>query len=105
MTDGQVASFNLQSEICNLQLDRGPSSMMELKVILDFACCACHEGVSVTVKCEGKGLALGSRTVASVSVPCPGCGTIHRLDFDTSGTLRAVRPEPGPRPLLEPSLN
>jgi hypothetical protein len=80
--------------------------MMELQVILDFACCTCEESVSVTVKCEGKGLALTGRTVASVNVPCPGCGTIHRLDFEPNGTIRAVRPyTTAPRPLLEPSMN
>ena len=30
--------------------------MVEVKVTLDFACCACDHSVSVTVKCTGKGL-------------------------------------------------
>ena len=79
--------------------------MMELQVILDFACCACNECVSVTVRCEGKGLALSSRCVATVNVPCPSCGTIHRLDFEPNGTVRAVNPYTNPRALLEPSIN
>ena len=79
--------------------------MMELQVILDFACCACNECVSVTVKCEGSGLALSGRSVARVHVPCPSCGTNHRLDFEPNGTIRAVTPYTTPRPMLEPSIN
>jgi 23S rRNA-/tRNA-specific pseudouridylate synthase len=79
--------------------------MMEQQLVLDFACSCCHEPVSVTVRCEGKGLALGSRVQASVHVPCPGCGTVHRLDFEPSGTLLAVRPSTAARGLAEPSLN
>jgi hypothetical protein len=79
--------------------------MMELEVILDFACCACREPVSVTVKCEGKGLVQSSRTVAAVNVPCPTCGTVNKLCFEPNGTIRGVSLCPGPRPLPEPSLN
>ncbi len=79
--------------------------MMELKVILDFACCRCNESVSVTVKCSGKGLAGGSRTVAAVTVPCPTCSQINQLYFEPSGTVRAVAPYKNPRLRLEPSLN
>lgn len=79
--------------------------MMELQVILDFACHTCGESVSVTVKCEGKGLTPAARTVARVHVPCPGCGAVHCLEFEPNGTLRNVRPAAALRPLLEPSLN
>jgi len=79
--------------------------MMELQVVLDFACHACSQAVSVTVRCEGKGLAQAVLTVARVSVPCPGCGTMHSLDFEPCGILRAVRPCWASRPLLEPSIN
>jgi hypothetical protein len=79
--------------------------MMEMKVVLEFACASCSQSVSVTVKCQGKGLATAGRTVASVNVPCPGCGTMHRLDFEPNGIVRAVNPFNSPRPLLEPSVN
>jgi hypothetical protein len=79
--------------------------MLELKVTLDFSCCACDHAVSVTVKCSGKGLSSGLRTVAAVNVPCPTCGMINQLYFEPSGTVRAVAPYAGPRPRLEPSIN
>ena len=79
--------------------------MMELEVILDFACCACGEPTSVTVKCSGKGLALGGRTVASVNVPCPTCSSINQLYFEPSGTIHAVAPYASPRQVPEPSVN
>ncbi len=78
---------------------------MELKVTLDFACCACEHSVSVTVKCEGKGLAAGARTVAAVNVPCPTCGSVNQLHFEPNGTLHAVTPYPAVRQLPQPSLN
>jgi hypothetical protein len=79
--------------------------MMELQVILDFSCCACGDPVSVTVKCEGTGLALAGRSVARVQVPCPGCGTVLCVDFQPNGTVRGVHSHRGPRPVLEPSIN
>jgi hypothetical protein len=79
--------------------------MMELKVTLDFDCCCCDQPVNVTVKCAGKGLSKGVRTVAAVHVPCPDCGSVNQLYFEPSGTVRAVAPVKGPRHLLEPSLN
>jgi phage FluMu protein Com len=79
--------------------------MVELKVILDFACCTCSHAVSVTVKCAGKGLAAGARTVAAVNVPCPTCGTVNQLYFEPSGTVRGVAPYQAPRRPLEPSVN
>jgi hypothetical protein len=79
--------------------------MMELQVSLDFACCACGENVGVTVQCSGQGLVPGARVLASVCVPCPGCGAVNRLEFEPSGTLHAVRPHYTQRPYLEPSIN
>jgi len=78
--------------------------MTELHVILDFACCQCARPVGVTVKCAGKGLVAGARTVASVNVPCPNCGAVNQLYFEPSGTVRAVKPAASPRS-LEPSVN
>jgi len=79
--------------------------MMELKVILDFACCGCQEPVSVTVKCAGKGLACAGRSVVTVPVPCPACHTVNQLYFEPNGTVRAVTPVARPRPVPEPSIN
>ncbi len=79
--------------------------MMELEVILDFVCGACAGAVSVTVKCAGKGLSAAHRTVATVGVPCPGCGTVNQLYFEPNGTVRDVVPRPARAPRLEPSVN
>ena len=54
--------------------------MQALEVVLDFRCCICGHDMGVTLKCEGKGLASGLDTVASVKVPCPTCGD-HQLDL------------------------
>jgi hypothetical protein len=80
-------------------------TMMELKVTLDFDCYYCGHPVGVTLVCEGKGLAAGLRTVASVNVPCPTCGDINRLFFEPSGRVRSVQPYTCPRPLPESCLN
>ena len=79
--------------------------MMELKVTLDFRCCACDQNVSVIVQCAGKGLAAGTRAVAAVNVPCPTCGCVNKLYFEPSGIVRAVVPYDSRRPVLEPSVN
>jgi len=79
--------------------------MMEVKVSLDFACCACQYPVTVTLKCEGKGLAAGLRKVAAVNIACPTCGSVNRLYFEPSGRLHAVKPYAAPRAVPEPSVN
>jgi len=79
--------------------------MMELNVSLSFECCSCDHEIGVTLKCEGKGLAAGLRTVAAVNIPCPMCGAVNQLCFEPSGRVRAVWPVKGPRHLPEPSVN
>jgi hypothetical protein len=79
--------------------------MMELKVNLDFACCSCKLPVGVTVKCEGKDLWAGSRTVAAVNVPCPHCSKLNQLYFEPNGTVRAVAPCRSRPHEVEPSIN
>ena len=80
--------------------------MMELEVILEYACCSCGHDTGVTVKCAGKGLAPGSNGLARVNVPCPTCGNINRLYFEPrSGCLRQVAPFWDTCPVPEPSLN
>jgi hypothetical protein len=79
--------------------------MMELNVSLEFACCHCSNYVGVTLKCEGKGLAAGLRTVAAVHVPCPSCNRVNQLLFEPSGRVRDVLPAAAPRQMPEPSLN
>jgi phage FluMu protein Com len=57
------------------------------------------------VKCSGKGLVAGARTVAAVNVPCPSCSSVNQLYFEPSGTIHAVAPFRGPRSVPEPSVN
>jgi hypothetical protein len=79
---------------------------MEVRVILDFACCHCAGPVSVTVQYSGAAAGTdATRLVACVSIPCPGCKRINQLYFDPSGTVHAVEPYRPPRPMPEPSLN
>jgi hypothetical protein len=77
--------------------------MMELKVTLGFSCYGCEECVTVTVQCRGE--KLKSQPMPAVKVPCPCCGTINQLSFDTNGKVRSVRPCVCYQPLPEPSLN
>jgi hypothetical protein len=77
--------------------------MMELQVTLGFACCGCEDKVTVTVQCRGQNLR--DRDLPAVKVPCPTCGTINQLFFDTNGTVQSVRPCVCYRPLPVPSLN
>lgn len=79
--------------------------MVDLELILDFACCCCKEPVSVTVKCTGDPLALSEQDSSSVSVPCPGCSKVNKLTFEPNGTVRTVTTHAMLWPLPEPSLN
>ncbi len=79
--------------------------MMELNVSLDFECASCNYPVGVTLKCEGKGLAAGLRTVAAVNVQCPTCATVNQLYFEPSGRVRGVSPLRNPLNLAEFSIN
>jgi hypothetical protein len=84
----------------------GPAMIMDLTVTLDFACCRCHDAVSVTLQCSGKGLAgETAHTVASVAVPCPHCNAVNQLLFEPSGQVRSVEPYRAVWPLPEPSVN
>jgi RNase P subunit RPR2 len=77
--------------------------MMELKLTLGFVCCGCEECVTVTVECRGE--IVSDHDLPGVKVPCPTCGTINQLSFETNGTVRSVRPCVCYRPLPQPSLN
>jgi len=79
--------------------------MMELKVSLEFDCCNCTQPVGVTLKCQGKGLMTGHRSVATVKIPCPGCHAMNQLFFEPSGVVRAVSPCNYSLRVPEPSLN
>jgi DNA-directed RNA polymerase subunit RPC12/RpoP len=79
--------------------------MMELKVLLSYACSSCEQTVHATVKCAGKGLASGRRTVARVNVPCPDCGSVSQVFFEPSGTVRSVTPYRERFHYVEPSIN
>jgi hypothetical protein len=78
-------------------------AMMDLKLTLDFSCCGCEEFVTVTVQCKGTGLT--GEALASVNVPCPTCGAINDVSFETNGTIRGVRSRACYRPLPVPSVN
>ena len=80
--------------------------IMELEVVLDFACWCCTCDMGVTLKCAGKGLTAGSKGVASVKVPCPTCGSLNQLYFEpASGELHQVGPCWDSCRVPEPSLN
>lgn len=78
-------------------------AMMDVKITLDFSCCGCEESVKVTVQYKGEDLR--GEAVAAVKVPCPTCGTINQLSFETNGTVRSVRPCVCYQPLPVPSVN
>ena len=54
---------------------------------------------------QGKYSRAEESPVATVNVPCPTCGMVNQLLFETSGTVRSVRPYKMPGHRLEPSLN
>jgi hypothetical protein len=66
--------------------------MTELLVCLEFACHACHQPVVLTVKCEGAVLALTTKVLAAVTIPCPHCGEKIDLTFDPDGAVYAEPP-------------
>jgi len=78
--------------------------MTERTLILDFVCCHCEASVGVTVRCTGRKVALEAAT-AKIYVPCPTCGRDSEVVFETTGTVRTVRPLGGRRALPEPSWN
>lgn len=77
--------------------------MLELDVVLDFACCYCGHDMGVTLKCEGKGLADNLDIVIDIKVPCLTCGNENKVYFSPSGTLHYVAPVK--RKVPEPSCN
>ena len=79
--------------------------MMELNVIVDFACCLCAYELNVELRCTGKGLAAYPGAVAAVRVTCPDCGNTNQVYFEPNGTVRAVSPIPPGLARLEPSIN
>lgn len=79
--------------------------MLETLVNLDFDCSICGRPVGVTLKCEGKGLLGGMRSVAAVQVACPNCSNVNRLCFEPCGIIRDVAPARTSRHVLEPSVN
>ena len=80
--------------------------MMELDVVLDFACCCCLHDMGVTLKCTGKGLMSASKGLARARVPCPTCGSINQLYFEpVTGELHHVTTYWDTCPVPEPSLN
>ena len=81
--------------------------MLELEVVLAFACCDCGDPVEVTVKCTGKGLGLVKSEAALVKVPCPSCNSIIQAIFTPDdGHLLHVAAADKPRYMIpKPSRN
>ena len=81
--------------------------MVELEVILEFACCECGDPVGVTVKCTGKPLGAGNNPATSVKIPCPNCQGISQVIFTPEdGHLLHVAAADKPRYMMPvPSLN
>jgi hypothetical protein len=72
--------------------------MLELDVILEFACQECGDPLGVTVKCAGKSLGQGKNDVASVKIPCPHCQAINLVVFTPDdGNLLHVAQADKPR--------
>jgi hypothetical protein len=78
--------------------------MTELEVCLDFACHACRRPVQLIVRCEGAMLALTTKVLAAVTVPCPNCKIKIDVTFDPDGIVYDVARHVAPR-IPEPSLN
>jgi hypothetical protein len=78
--------------------------MTELEVCLDFACHACRRPVQLIVRCEGAMLALTTKVLAGVTVPCPNCKSMIDVTFDPDGIVYGVAPYVAAR-LPVPSLN
>ena len=79
---------------------------MEIQLTLDCICCSCRLPLTVTLKCTGVGVANpGEASIASVHVPCPDCGQVNQLIFDTRGEVKDVRPAALAQPAPEPSIN
>jgi hypothetical protein len=78
---------------------------LQLQCCLDFICCECEGSIGVTVKCSGRGLAAGSRTVAAVRVPCPQCQVVNQVCFHPTGTVVDVSPAGQRGLMILPSLN
>jgi hypothetical protein len=81
--------------------------MLDLEVILDFACCSCGDPMGVTVKCVGKSVVAGKSEAASVKVPCPNCHGMNQIIFSPDdGTLHHVIAADKPRYIIPvPSYN
>jgi len=64
--------------------------MTEVEVCLDFACRACRRPVQLIVRCEGAVLALTTKVMTAVTVPCPNCRAMIDVTFDPDGTVYRV---------------
>ena len=54
--------------------------MLELEVMLDWACCVCGSPMGATLKCEGEGWR-DKDAKALVKVPCPSCHQNNQVIF------------------------
>jgi hypothetical protein len=79
--------------------------MLELMTELDFRCFHCENSMSVTVKCEGKGLLAEDSPRAAVHVHCPTCNKANHVIFEPKGTYCQVFGYNKIFSKWEPSLN
>lgn len=79
--------------------------MLEVEVILDFACCSCGRDMGVTLHCAGQGLKAGAQVMTSAKVPCPFCSHILQVFFTPDGTLHHVEAHREPFQVPLPSAN
>ena len=79
--------------------------MLNLDVLLDFCCCTCGGPMTVTLRCEGEGLAEGNAR-ALVKVSCPSCRCANQVIFaPESGEVIDVMREVRVYRLPIPSMN
>ena len=54
--------------------------MIDVNVLIGFACCRCDHTMEVELKCEGQGLA-DHAVKAVVAVSCPSCRQTNQVIF------------------------
>ncbi len=83
-----------------------PSFLLDIDVVLEFACGSCSGTMEVKTKCTGKPLGMGVREAVKVKVPCPSCHCNNLVVFEPeSGNILSVDVEKMRYLIPVPSLN